>query len=125
MNDIKCSKECYQKNINCYEKGNMVQFKQFEQMEYEHAGKTKKKRTLVSKSIEVDQFDNLLNQPLQPFITHRFNVQHTKEKLQHLFDTLCENEIVLIQDFSAFTSVFCQMSPNQFIGLRKLLLFIR
>ena len=78
----------------------MVQFKQFERMEYEHAGKTKKKLTLVSKSMEVGQYENLLNQQLQPFITHRFNVHHTKEMLQHLFNTLRENEIVLIQDFS-------------------------
>ena len=42
MNDIKCSKECYQKNINCYEEGHVVQFKQFERMEYEHARQNQK-----------------------------------------------------------------------------------
>ena len=98
--NLKCSQDCAKKNSNCYSDDHTVNVKQFERINYEHAGAVKKKLSLENKILTLKELAELVDGLMEKFIIHRFNVVHTKNMLQYLYSTLKEDEIVLIQDFS-------------------------
>ena len=51
--DIKCSKECCVRNIDCTSLGHTIKTKQFEKILYTHKGKEKKKIALVDKYLSL------------------------------------------------------------------------
>ena len=65
---IKCSKECTAKGIDCEAQKHKINFKQFEGTNYQHAGKIKKKLSLVDKTMLPSEFRIFATQKLLPFI---------------------------------------------------------
>ena len=51
LKNLKCSSKCYVENVDCHAQDQVINLKQFERIEYFHAGKSKKKLSLNNKSV--------------------------------------------------------------------------
>ena len=56
LKNLKCSSKCYVENVECHVQSHVITFKQFEPIEYFHAGKLKKKLSLNNKSVTLKEF---------------------------------------------------------------------
>jgi len=97
---LKCSKECVMNGIDCNEKGHKVKCQQFRRLPYFYKGKTKKKMQLTDLWVTPSEMQDLLKRHMGVFPRHRYNVKHTDRVLKMLDETLDDNTIVKIQDFS-------------------------
>ena len=51
LKNLKCSSKCYVENFDCHAQNHVINFKQFERIEYFHTGKSKKKLSLKDKCV--------------------------------------------------------------------------
>ena len=58
------------------------------------------------------EFKSFFSLKLSPFILHRFSAAHTTKMIDNLLETLRENEVVLIQDFSENYSSLLPHEPQ-------------
>ena len=78
----------------------VINFKQFERIEYFYAGKSKKKLSLNDKSVTLKEFVHCFHQKIETFTGHRFNLKHTDAMIDNLLESLRDHELVIVQDFS-------------------------
>ena len=89
------------KGVDCCTAKHTIKVLQYEQQEYLHRGKVKKKLALVDKYLQLDEVVDCLREKMSDFPRHRFNMQHTQYVWEQLEDNLEEGgTIVKIQDFS-------------------------
>ena len=100
LKSLKCSSKCYVENVNCHAQDHVINFKQFEQIEYFHAGKSKKKLSLNDKSVTLKEFMQYFHEKIETFAGHRFNLKHTDAMIDNLLESLRDHEFMILQDFS-------------------------
>ena len=87
-------------NIDCHEQDHVINFKQFERIEYFHAGKSKKKLSLNNKCVTLNEFVQFFHEKIETFAGHPFNLKHTDLMIDNLLEPLRDHELVTVQDFS-------------------------
>ena len=87
-------------NVDCHVQDHVISFKQFEQIEYLHAGKSKKKLNLNDKSVTLKEFVHYFHEKFETFAGHHFNLKHTDAMIDNLLESLRDHELVIVQDFS-------------------------
>ena len=87
-------------NIDCHEQDHVINFKQFERIEYFHASKSKKKLSLNDKCVTFKEFVQYFHEKIGTFAGHRFNLKHTDAMIDNLLESLRDHELVIVQDFS-------------------------
>ena len=77
LKNLKCSSKCYVENVDCHVQDHVINFKQFEWIEYFHAGKSKKKLSLNNKCVTLKEFVQYFHEKIDTFAGHCFNRKHT------------------------------------------------
>ena len=83
-------------NVDYHAQVHVMNFKQFERIEYFHSGKSKKKLSLNDAG-------------------HRFNLKHTDAMIDNLLESLSDHDVI-VQDISENWSCLYHMNLNLFIG---------
>ena len=78
----------------------VINFEQFNWIEYFHAGKSKKKLSLNDKSVTLREFAQYFQEKFETFASHDFNLKHTDAMIDNLLESLRDHELVIVQDFS-------------------------
>ena len=71
--NLKCSSKCYVENVDCHVQDHVTNFKQFEQIKYFHAGKSKKKLSLNNNCVILKEFVQYFHEKIETFADHHFN----------------------------------------------------
>ena len=87
-------------NVDCHVQDHIINIEQFEQIEYFHAGKSKKKLSLNDKSVTLKDFVQCFHEKIETFAGHRFNLKYTDAMIDNLLESLRDHEFVIVQDFS-------------------------
>ena len=100
LKSLICSSKCYVENVDCHAQDHVINFKQFERIEYFHASKSKKKLSLNDKCVTFKEFVQYFHEKIGTFAGHRFNLKHTDAMIDNLLESLRDHELVIVQDFS-------------------------
>ena len=87
-------------NVDCHAQDHVISFKQFDRIEYFHAGKSKKKLSLSDKSVTRKEFVQYFHEKIETFAGHCFNLKHNDLMIDNLLEPLRDHELVIVQDFS-------------------------
>ena len=98
--NLKCSSKCYVENVDCHVQDHVTNFKQFEQIKYFHAGKSKKKLSLNNNCVILKEFVQYFHKKIETFADHHFNLKHTDAMIDNLLESLRDHELLIVQDFS-------------------------
>ena len=98
--NLKCSSKCYVENVDCHALENVINFEQFERIEYFHAGKSKKKSSFNDKCVTPKEFVQYFHEKIETFAGHCFNLKHTDVMIDNLLESLRDHGLVIVQDFS-------------------------
>ena len=74
-------------NVDCHAQDHVINFKQFEQTEYFHAGKSKKKLSLNNKSVTRKEFVQYFHEKIETFAGHHFNLKQTDAMIDNLLQS--------------------------------------
>ena len=77
LKNLICSSKCYVENVDWHAQDHVINFKQFERIEYFHAGKSKKKLSLNNKCVTLKEFVQYFHEKIDTFAGHCFNRKHT------------------------------------------------
>ena len=105
-------------NIDCHEQDHVINFKQFERIEYFHAGKSKKKLSLNNKCVTLNEFVQFFHEKIETFAGHPFNLKHTDLMIDNLLEPLRDHELVTVQDFSENYNCLLPDQPQSVITLQ-------
>ena len=78
----------------------VINFKQFQRIEYFHAGESRKKLSLNDKYVTLKEFVQYFHEKIETFAGHHFNLKHTDVMIDNLLESLRDHELVIVQDFS-------------------------
>ena len=87
-------------NVDCHVQDHVINFKQFEQIKYFHAGKSKKKLSLNNNCVSLKEFVQHFHEKIENFADHRFNLKQTNAMIDNLLESLRDHEKLIVQDFS-------------------------
>ena len=67
LKNLKRSNNCYVKNVDCHLQDRVISLKQFERIDYFHAGKSKKKLSLNDKCVTLKEFVQYFHEKIENF----------------------------------------------------------